>query len=605
MPTPLEEARDPNTSAERLAALWAEDSPDLTRLRHAIAQHPKTPPRILQQILEHQLFEPALVASLGVNPGASLELLHQAWEREPESFLQNPLVPLLLLESPDLWRTLPDATLAGLLSLPSLRAEVLAFAAERRHRGVLTRLARHPNTSPKILSELLMNYDEEVYAAALQHPSLPQEKIEMYLGYENLSYRRAAAQNPSLDPLLRSLLKRIPELLDKDSRAKQPATCTHTELLALARCGEAMRKYVVTYPETPGVLLAAIALDSEDLLFQQITQRDPTLREEVRAIRYSITAALRLARLLAIHPNLPAELVAFYANHYSSALRAVIAGSSALTPSLQATLCQDPSPEVRVALAANPHLAPELTETLSLDTDRNVRATIAKHPKSTPEIRRRLALDKRPEVAMAVFRAAPDRELLALLSVCVHPRVRQLASAHLLGDQAQNQTALALEAGLLPPEEELRGLLSQGPYVLQLIAAHERCPRWFYEALAQGTSLNQRLVAARSERTPPEILQSLSTDDALLVRLSVAKNPATPEGVLLSMLSEEVSILRAMAQNQGLTERLHQALLHKNSEVVVLLLAQNPSTKPTQYEALLRAAKRRAKKQLRSLWGLS
>ena len=601
--TLLEEAKDPNTSPARLLALWEEDTENSTLLRQALAEHPAAPLSLLRRILAHQPthhWEPSFFFHLGKNPGAPLELLYQAWARAPESFLQNPLVPLLLLERPDFWQKLPDDTLASLLTLPSLSVEILAIASERRQRGVLAKLAHHPKLTPTILETLVMNSDEEIFAPALQHPSLPQDKIELYLGYENLSYRRAAAKNPSLDPLLQSLLKRLPELLERDSHAKRPATCSLPELIALARCGEALRKYVVTHPETPGLLLATIALDKEDLLYQQIAQRDPSLAEQLQAVRYSITDAIRLAGLFAIHPNLPQELIVFYANHYSSALRASVAKAQPLAPSLQRQLSQDPSPDVRCSLAVNP-LASEMLEPLSLDKDRNVRAAIARRPDLSPQTLRRLAQDRRPEVAMAVLRATQDRELLSLLSISLHPRIRQLASAQLLGDQAQHQAALSLEAGLLPPDVELRQLLSQGPYLQQLIAEHPETPRWCYQLLASSEETNARLVAARCPKTPPGLLRALSTDGALPVRLSVAKNPYTPEEVLLSMASGELSVLRALAQNVALPASVHETLLRQHSEIVVVLLAQNPSTNPAQRETLLRIAKRRARKQLKSI----
>jgi hypothetical protein len=605
--TLLEEAKDPNTSPARLLALWEEDIEISTSLRQAIAEHPSLPYSLLKQILAHQTthhWETSFLFHLGKNPGAPLELLYQVWAQDPEGFLLNPVVPLLLLEQPNFWQKLPDDTLASLLTLPSLGAEILAIASERDHRGVLMSLARHPNTTSTILDAVLMKHhnEEEIYAAALQHPALPQDKIEIHLGYSNPSYRRAVAKNPSLDPLLQSLLKRIPELLEIDSSHKHFALCSLQELIALARCGEAMRKYVVTHPETPGLLLATLALEKENLIYQQIAQRDPSLEEQLKTVQYSITDALLLANRLVVHPNLPEELIAFYANDYSSAIRASVAKAQTLSLSLQRKLCQDPAVNVRAALAESPHLTTEIVEALSFDKDRNVRATIAKHPKTNPEILNRLAGDRRVEVAMAVLRATQDRRLLALLSISIHLRIRQLASAQLLGDQAQDQEALALEAGFLPPEESLRSLLSRGSYLQQMIAAHEMTPRWCYQCLASSKEVNARLVAARSEKTPPDILRDLSLDDALLVRLSVAKNPKTPEEVLLSMISGEISILRAMAQNAGLTANVFEALLRQNSEVVVVLLAQNPNTNHAQREVLLRVAKRRARKQLRAIF---
>jgi hypothetical protein len=605
--TLLEEAKDPNTSPARLLNLWEEDTEISISLRQAIAEHPAIPLSLVRRILAHQPthhWEAGFLFHLGKNPGAPLELLYQAWEREPEGFLLNPLVPLLFLEHPNFWQKLPDDTLASLLTLPSLSVEILAIASEREHGGVLMSVARHPNTTSTILDAVLMKHrnEEKIYTAALQHPSLPQDKIELYLGYNTLSFRRAVAKNPSLDPLLQSLLTRLPELLEIDSSVKRPASCSLQELITLARCGVAIRKYVVTHPETPGLLLAALALDKENPLYQQIAQRDPSLAEQLKVIQYSFNDMISLSYFMPIHPNLPEELIAFYANDYSSAIRASVAKAQILLPALQQKLSQDPAVNVRAALAENPHLTTEIVEALSFDKDRNVRAAIAKHPKTNPEILNRLAGDRRVEVAMAVLRATQDRRLLSLLSVSIHPRIRQLASAQLLGDQAQDQEALALEAGFLPPEESLRSLLSRASYLQQMIAAHERTPRWCYQHLASSKEVNARLVAARSEKTPPDILRDLSLDDALLVRLSVAKNPKTPEEVLLSMISSEISILRAMAQNAGLTANVHEALLRQNSEVVVVLLAQNPNTNPAQREVLLRVAKRRARKQLRSIF---
>src|SRR5262245_57514620 len=119
----LEEARDPKTSPERLAALAKSDD---IEVRWAVTQNPNTPVEVLFTL------------------GAEL----------PDALLQNPLLTLLLLEQPTLMYEMPKETAGALLLVPTLPVGWLKALARHRDVEVCSAVARHLRAPPEALEDL-------------------------------------------------------------------------------------------------------------------------------------------------------------------------------------------------------------------------------------------------------------------------------------------------------------------------------------------------------------------------------------------------------------------------------------------------------------------
>src|SRR5215469_18458286 len=104
------EALDPQTSADRLRKLAGN-----SLLRLSVAANPSTPPDVLEQM--SNATDLALVARVAANPNTPTPVLLSLAEQFPEAFLANPVLPLLLIESPRLLEALSPQALFSLLRL--------------------------------------------------------------------------------------------------------------------------------------------------------------------------------------------------------------------------------------------------------------------------------------------------------------------------------------------------------------------------------------------------------------------------------------------------------------------------------------------------------
>ena len=121
------EVRDPTGSLERLREL-AQAHLEYAR---ALAQNPRTPPSLLEELAHHP--EKGIRRALTLNPSTPETLLFKLACAFPAEFLKNPLLSLLLLE---------DSDFAAKLPAPTRRA-----------------LAKHPGTPPEMLEGLVQSFD--------------------------------------------------------------------------------------------------------------------------------------------------------------------------------------------------------------------------------------------------------------------------------------------------------------------------------------------------------------------------------------------------------------------------------------------------------------
>lgn len=138
----------------------------------------------------------------------------------------------------------------------------------------------------------------------------------------------------------------------------------------------------------------------------------------------------------------------------------------------------------------------------------------------------------------------------------------------------------------LHSSENMRILIALGakePCVRALIrhnrqvARDPSCSVATMHRLRQHPAPGVREVLATRSDLPEGIATALGADDADRVRRALARNPATPTSVLERMADRGVKERRWLAQNQGLSERLVQRLVHDPSEAVRKKMADNVS----------------------------
>lgn len=240
-PGPIEEklvkARDPQTPADELIALSYEG----TALRRAVAQNPSTPPRFLDTLRQHR--DPLTRRLVAKNPNTPPEILLELAHYYAESLLENPALPLLLLEHP-------------------------GFLLNMR-RDIIQLIAMSP-CSPEFPIHLFTQHpDKVIRAAAALNPSLSEAELTSLAADSAFSVRASVAQNPSLPS---HLLERLGQDRDYDVRAKAAA-----------------------HPDAPVALLRTLATDESQYVKASVAQNPSTPPEVLASLAKSVFEAVRVA----------------------------------------------------------------------------------------------------------------------------------------------------------------------------------------------------------------------------------------------------------------------------------------------------------------------
>jgi hypothetical protein len=186
------EARDPNTKPERLVELLRQGSLDV---REAVARNANTP----------------------------LKTLLQLAEKQPQAVLKNPVLPLLLLENPNVLHQLEHQAVIAILRvkpLPAWVAQSLASHPDRRVRwdisgdeetpksvlehlaqdsdyGVRGYVAGNLNTPKTALAKLSTDTDVEVRKKVAAHNNTPVSVLKKLAMDEDKEVRRNVELNNS------------------------------------------------------------------------------------------------------------------------------------------------------------------------------------------------------------------------------------------------------------------------------------------------------------------------------------------------------------------------------------------------------------------------
>lgn len=108
------------------------------------------------------------------NPNTPAEVLFRFGFRVPEALLENPVLPLLLLENPRWFNEMPQETALKLAMHPSAWDELLLLAVQGRPHVRLA-LTQRPNPPKMVLDKLLRDRNPQVRLAASLHTNLMPE----------------------------------------------------------------------------------------------------------------------------------------------------------------------------------------------------------------------------------------------------------------------------------------------------------------------------------------------------------------------------------------------------------------------------------------------
>ena len=316
------------------------------------AQDPATPPARLRELARRGFAREA-----AANPNTPTDLLLRLAGRHFDSFVSNPVLPLLLLEDPGFCLKITVST--------------------------LRRLLRREQLPETFLRSLERHGDAEIRAGARLHVALPhtaEADLEMAAHLRSLPVRRGmiepllalgampvwlieplgGASDPKIRHLVLRTLKQNPEpdaqalwrLLERAGlRPKAPNTWTGpasdlmaSELERIASSGIAARLQAALHPRTPPAVVQRLSAD------------------ECRRVRL---AALG-------NPALPEQVLWAYAGFRDERIREKVASNPAAPEGLLDQLSADPSAKVRRRVARNRHTAESTLARLAQDPERTI-----------------------------------------------------------------------------------------------------------------------------------------------------------------------------------------------------------------------------------------
>ena len=479
--------------------------------QRAAAMDPTTPPRTLATLSEN----PDLAALVASNPNAPVELLLALAADHPREFLDNAVLPFLLLETPDL----------------PLRLSRAAAAAVARFEDAPLVMLKQLRTSDDQLIAEMSGAHVRIAGEFILRPGMrlgPTPKLEEMIPTQVMEMRHA------LDRIIRATADgqkdwlRLPNL--------------YPRWLLEWLGGERYTFVGGHYPDATdgckgGQLVNGAKAQPLSLATFTRLARDPQFEVRVALARRNDTPAsvreilaydsdVRTRHAVAIHPQTPPRL-----------LEKMVTGGSY---------------RVRYGVALNPNTPAHALQRLARDRDHQVRAMVARNP-STPEpiLAGLLADDDHVRVSLARNPACPERLQLRLLRDrnddvrCaalrrINPTARGVDLAAALADE-RLRVVMAGNARL--PASTLTQLAQQldpalpGRYdrrLAQTLASNPAAPTDALDTLAHiADAETQALVAQHAQTTPPTLVWLCAHAHAnAQMSLNLARNPATPDDAL-------------------------------------------------------------------------
>jgi hypothetical protein len=297
--------------------------------------------------------------------------LAELLETVPHHVLQNPALPLLLVEEPDFWA--------------------------RLHRTAAVMLSTHDGCPVDFARWLLRRPDHDgFYARLYANAALPMPvRREAFLG------QRVGLAKEDLDPAFfreafrdvvapaeQALLERAglyPASTEHGTLLPQDPAMGSDAVLQLFDLGALGMALAARHPAVTDAALQRLLAQGVVNLHQ--VARHPSLAPE-RLAAFLASPQLELQKAAALNPSLTAEQ--FRAAFEDPALLPCVAWNPGLPAELRDALLHSPRAHERAYLAANPRLPVDVQLQLERDPERKVRVALRHNPRLDPELHRRL-----------------------------------------------------------------------------------------------------------------------------------------------------------------------------------------------------------------------
>lgn len=512
-PKKLASSRDA-THAELKALSQSED----LAVRRAVAGNERTLPEILEK-LSHDS-DKAVRRAVATNPNSPAKALMRLGAQFPKELLENPALDTLVLENPNLFAEVPEATLAAIAKREGCPTEVLGYLARAGHGlGLLGSLLQNAKT-PRDAVQYLYEASTSRLAEQFQTPENSIGRVKGFAKH-HVALRGEVSADEARTAVWRAVTER---LADFDSK------------------------------ELGGLVVAA-----------ELPQgvKDEIIAQEVliRGVGNVVAAA-------------PAALLEAVAVNCDKRTFKVIQSAPKCPPWLAAVA--DPA-SVRQALQANQPDAEQHWIEATSSGSQTMRLALADHPLSVERIDAAKLLDQMVRACCdQAWRTLDDEVAGVVIELLIEHRSILPDTLQFVYEQinATGRVALPPQLEVLKGNELSRQLLQwcndpvrtpaelwavSGAWAGAKTVCGRPCHEWHQVDLITATTHTLKWRLARNPRTPVPILEALAADaqtafdvacnpgaSPQLLRAifqsgrrdecrELARNPSTPQDVLLAI----------------------------------------------------------------------
>ena len=585
--------------------------------RLLLAQDPATPPVHLQDLglgPNSRAIKQAVAANPNTPPALLLALAGRYWQ----AFLENPVLPLLLLEDPGLPHRLPLRVLRALVrreGVPPLILQTLARHPDREVREG-ARFHVDAEASPAVDA----GWQANIRTALAQLPApagtlaellstgcVPDWLLDTVASTNNTLVQKAffeASHRPTASPALRQaagMLRRAAG--EPQSRQYHhdygygasverwrvgQGLLTEAELTRLAKGNPTWQLLAAKAPNLPAALVERLARSAAPKVVAAIARRrglPPAV-----ALGLASRGLLLATHGLAQNPSTPEHVLARLARATDTTTRERVARNRSTPPATLAALATDAQDLVRYAVAGNRRTPPEALEKLATDADPDIRKRVGHNPACTLAIyTQHLVHDADPKVRTDIARRAglPQPVLRQFLDDA-EKDVRHAAAynsntpRHILDFINLHHHDTPAERPPLPewgtgkgwrmgPGGRRETTSEQEQTCISRMYGHQNPAPTPEEVTAWASSPNlslRRTVAYMT--TSPEVLEQLRADADAEIRRYAAGNKCVTIALLVQLAADTDETVRAAVAGQALLAEHHPELLRQ------LVAEENP-----------------------------
>ncbi len=537
--TPEQQATDAAIPSEILSTL-VHIGTDIAQL---VAANPNAEPDLLRKLALSKDAETRKAVTTNAN--TPTEVLVELAEEFPRQFIDNLVLPFLLLENANFVVEISYWTLLKLLRLYNLPDFFLSAAAKHHNFEVLYLVAKHHQTPESALLEMARRsqYDVRLGLSIAQRENVSEQVLVTLAQYSALAVRLYLAKQ---DTTPHSILELLAETSEPNLNfreeihqkiAKNPNTPLALVEKLLAQNDKKVKQAITTRADLPNHILIELATDyrihAMNFLAQNLHISATVLTQ------LASHPELRVRQMVASHPNTPQNILAEAAK--SAELYYYVAQNPSAPGDLLDDLAKHNQNQISSAVAVNPSTPGYVLERIAQNRAHDL--SIAQHPNATPQL-----------LQQVLWRLAIDGRFNVRKYVAKHPHT---------------------------PTHILIAWVRKEPLLRPWIAQNPNIPEQILEILARDASTQVRIAVASNPSTPNHLLEQLAACREVEVRQTVASN-SNSSAHILEMLVKDWQCSTFVAQNPSTPTEVLEYLTRLSGFSWLLMVHRNTTVEMRQ-----------------------